>query len=81
LREAGGGGDDGTMPPGMDSRVTSLETKVSDIAADIRVMVKDVAEIKGKLSNMPTTFQITSWFVAVAFGLTALVFAIARAVK
>jgi hypothetical protein len=81
LRETGGGGDDGDMPPTLEARVSALETKVSEIWTDARSLVKDVAEIKGKLSNMPTTFQIVSWFVGVALGLVALVFTIARLMK
>ena len=81
LRESGGSGDDGGMPPSLDMRVSALEQKVSEIASDAKSLVKDVAEIKGKLSNMPTTFQIVSWFVGVAIGLVALVFTIARLMK
>jgi hypothetical protein len=44
-------------------------------------MIKDVAEIKGKISQMPTTFQMQAWFVGVSLGLVALVFAVARALK
>ena len=43
-------------------------------------LVKDVAEIKGRLSQMPTTFQMLTWYVGVALGLTGLVFAIARTI-
>ncbi|MFN3075498.1 MAG: hypothetical protein ABT940_01180 [Alphaproteobacteria bacterium] len=48
-----------------------LETKVDGL-------VRDVAEIKGKLSSMPTTFQMLTWYVTVAVALAGLVFAIAR---
>lgn len=68
-----GPGNDGGMPPD-DKRITALEGKVDQLRVDL-------AEIKGRLANMPTTFQLVSWFVGVAIGLTALVFAIARTVK
>ena len=68
------GGHDGGMPPDLDKRVTALEGKVDQVRVDL-------AEIKGRLTNMPTTFQLVSWFVGVAIGLTALVFTIARTVK
>ena len=81
LRNTGDGGDDGGMSLPLEMRFGALEAKVSEIAADVRAMVKDVAEIKGKLSNAPTTFQIISWFIGVSFGLVALVFTIARLLK
>lgn len=74
LRAGGDDGHDGGMPPDLDKRVTALETKVDQARVDL-------AEIKGRLANMPTTFQLVSWFIGVAIGLTALVFTIARTVK
>jgi hypothetical protein len=70
LAKAGGGGDNGGMDDVL-RRVTALE-------GDMKALAKDVAEIKGKLSNMPTTFQMATWFLGVAIGLTSLVFAIAK---
>lgn len=75
------GGDNGGMPPDLDPRVKALEAKTSEIGIDVRAMIKDVAEIKGKISQMPTTFQMQAWFVGVSLGLVALVFAVARALK
>ena len=40
-----------------------------------------VKEIKGKICQMPTTFQMEAWFVGVSLGLVALVFAVARALR
>jgi hypothetical protein len=48
---------------------------------DVRAVIKDVAEIKGKISRIPTTFQMQAWFVGVSLGLVALVFAVSRALK
>jgi hypothetical protein len=79
LPTGGGSGYDGTMPPSLEARVNTLETKVSEIASDMKTVVKDVAEIKGKLSNMPTTFQLLSWQIGISIGLVALVATIVRA--
>lgn len=70
------------MPPDdLDPRVRALEADSKEMKADVKTLVREVAEIKGRLANMPTTFQLVSWFVGVSIGLTALVFTIARSVK
>jgi hypothetical protein len=74
-------GDNGGMPPDLDARVKALEARASEIGVDVRAVIKDVAEIKGKISQMPTTFQMQAWFLGVSLGLVALVFAVARAFK
>jgi hypothetical protein len=74
-------GDNGGMPPDLDARVKALEARTSEIGVDVRALIKEAAEIKGKISQMPTTFQMQAWFVGVSMGLVALVFAVARAVK
>lgn len=83
---AGGGGSGGDAD--MSARVERLEADVKEIKADVKGMAKDqqalradIAEIKGRLSQMPTTFQMVTWLVGVAMGLVALVFTVARAVK
>ena len=81
LRGDRDGGDGGGMPPDLDARVKVLEARTSEISVDVRAVIKDVAEIKGKISQMPTTFQMQAWFVGVSLGLVALVFAVARALK
>jgi hypothetical protein len=81
LRGNPDGGDNGGMPPDLDARVKALEARTSEIGVDVRAVIKDVAEIKGKISQMPTTFQMQAWFVGVSLGLVALVFAVARALK
>jgi hypothetical protein len=75
------GSDNGGMPPDLDARVKALEARTSEIGVDVRAVIKDVAEIKGKISQMPTAFQMQAWFVGVSLGLVALVFAVARALK
>jgi hypothetical protein len=73
LRDKDGGSNDGGMEALL-KRVETLET-------DLKAVGRDIAEVKGKLSQMPTTFQLMSWFVGVAFALTLLVFTIAKTVK
>ncbi len=81
MRGGRDGGDNGGMPPDLDARVKALEARTSEIGVDVRAVIKDVAEIKDKISQMPTTFQMRAWFVGVSLGLVALVFAVARALR
>lgn len=73
LPPGGDGGHDGGMSD-LEKRVGSLETKVDQMRVDL-------AEIKGRISQIPTTWQMATWFVGVSMGLVALVFTIARAMK
>jgi hypothetical protein len=50
-RRGGSGPDD----PGIEARFVKLEADVAEIRAEIRVIRLDLAEIKGKLSSVPTT--------------------------
>lgn len=92
LKVYNSGSVDGSSGPphdgGMDDvirRVDVLEGDVKEVKADLKVLVKEVsairermAGIEGRLSNLPTAFQMQSWFVAVALGLVGLVFTIAK---
>ena len=60
LRGNPDGGDNGGMPPDLDARVKALEARTSEIGVDVRAVIKDVAEIKGKISQMPTTTCVRS---------------------
>lgn len=87
LPEPGGGGQDGGMSD-LKKRVGTLEAKVDILIVDVREVKsathslrEAVAEIRGKISQMPTTWQMATWFVGVSMGLVVLVFAIARAMK
>jgi len=77
LAERGGGGYDGGM---LEARVAALEIDVKEVKLSLVAIKEKLAGIEGKLSNMPTTFQMLTWFVGVAIGLVGLVFAIARLV-
>ena len=68
------GGGDGPHDPGMEARVAKLE----EAAASMRL---ELAEIKGKISNLPTTWQLVGVNFGLAIGVAALVFAIVRAMK
>ena len=67
---ATGGG--GPHNPDMEARVAKLEEAVTAIRLDI-------AEMKGKISNLPTTWQLVGVNFGLAVGIGGLVFAIARA--
>jgi hypothetical protein len=58
----------------MEIRVAKLE----DALAAMRV---DLAEMKGGISNLPTTWQLVGVNFALAIGIAGLVFAVARAMK
>lgn len=51
------GGGDGTSG-GMETRVKALEDKFDKIDSKLDGIVKDAAEIKGRLSSMPSTWQV-----------------------
>lgn len=79
-----GSGDDGGMPPALEARVAALEQKVDTLLADTRdikasliVIRESSAELKGKVSQIPTWWQ----FLLGLLGVAGLVFAIARAMK
>ena len=75
-----GGGPSGSGTDDLVRRVGALESVVGRVNDKADTLIKDVAEIKGRLSQMPTTFQMLTWFVGVALGLVGLVFAVARSV-
>jgi len=54
LAPSGGGPHD----PGMEARVSVLESDVKDIKSDLRRIMLDTAEIKGRVSQMPTSVQL-----------------------
>jgi len=70
--------DIAALKTGIGADIAGLKTGVG---ADIAGLRSDIAEIRGRLTNMPTTFQVLTWFIGVTIGLTALVFTIARVVR
>jgi hypothetical protein len=71
---AGGGGGPHDPDMELERRVTKLEDAVLGIRLDI-------AEIKGKISNMPSTWQLLGVNFGLAIGVAGLVFAVARMMK
>ena len=59
----GGGGE--PHPQLMEQRVTALENDMREIRADLKRLVLDVAEMKGRLSQMPTTVQLIGLIFAI----------------
>lgn len=70
--EAGGGGP---HYPDMEARVASLEADMKEVKTDLKRIGLDVAEIKGRVSNLPSTLQI----VFIQAALTLSTFGIAAA--
>jgi hypothetical protein len=50
LRGGRDGGDNGDVPPDLETRVKTLEARTSEIGVDVRALMKGVAEIKGRIS-------------------------------
>jgi hypothetical protein len=51
-------GGSGPNDPGTGARIARLEGAIDEVRTDLKAVRLDVAEIKGKLSNVPTTFQL-----------------------
>lgn len=66
---------DGPHDPGMEARVAALEADMKEIKSDPKRIGLDVAEIKGRVSNIPTAIQL----VFIQAGLTLSTFGIAVA--
>jgi hypothetical protein len=66
-------GGDYPQGSGLEARVSAVETRLARIESAVDAMRLDLAEIKGKLSNMPTTVTLFGLIVTVfaaAFGLS-----------
>ena len=72
-----GSGDDGGMPPALEQKVDTLLADTRDIKASLTAIRESSAELKGKVSQIPTWWQ----FFLGLLGVAGLVFAIARAMK
>ena len=59
-----GSGGDGTSGI-MEQKVAVLESDVKEIKADLKILIKDVAELKGKVSHLPATLQMLGFVVAI----------------
>ncbi|MGV3491561.1 MAG: hypothetical protein ACO1OG_09595 [Devosia sp.] len=63
-----GGGGGSTFDP-MEDRVRKLEEEAKDAKSDLKAIRIDLAEIKGRLSGMPTTWQMLGFIIAVAIAM------------
>ena len=57
----GGGGSSGELA----QKGAVFEADVKEIKADLKTLIKDVAELKGKVSQLPTTLQMLGFVVAI----------------
>lgn len=66
--KSGGGG--GTFD-GMEARVKHLEDDMKEVKADLKALMKDVAEIKGKIGMLPGWggLMLVTGFIIGAVGL------------
>lgn len=60
-RDLKNGGGGGTFD-GMNARVAALEADMKEVRSDLKAIRIDTAEIKGKLSNIPSTWQMIGVF-------------------
>lgn len=67
---SGGGG--GTFD-GMEERVERLEDDLKDARGDLKAIRLDLAEIKGRIVSMPTTWQMLGFIIAVAVAMFTVV--------
>ena len=58
------GGDGGGTSDGMEARVKRLEDDGKELRQDLKTIMRDLSEIKGRVNAMPTTWQMVSFVVA-----------------
>jgi hypothetical protein len=73
---SGGGG----YPQGssLEARVTAVEVRLTRIETAVDGIRLDLAEIKGKLSNLPTTFQLLYMQAGLILAIFAAAFGLLR---
>jgi hypothetical protein len=71
-------GGSGPYDPGTEARVAKLEAAVDEIRADVKAIRLDLPEIKGKLSNVPTTFQLVFMQAALILAIFAGAFGLSK---
>jgi hypothetical protein len=65
----------------LERRVGSLEAKADRILVDLAGVRVELAELRGKVSQLPTVWILVFANFGLAVTVSALVFAIARAMK
>jgi hypothetical protein len=58
-------GDGGGTSGGMDARLSALESRFDRFEAKLDTLIKDVAEMKGRISAMPSTWQLLGMILAI----------------
>lgn len=61
-------GNQGGEPPrgdDLEARVTRLEKQFDKLDGKVDTLVRDVAEIKGRINAMPTTWQLVGLIIAI----------------
>jgi hypothetical protein len=68
--------------PNLEARLARLETDVDEIRKELQAIRVDLARIEGRLTNLPTTFQLVfmlaAFTVATFVGATGLSLAVLR---
>lgn len=64
-------GDGGGTFNGMEARVKRLEDDMREVKTDLKTLIRDVSEIKGRVANMPSTWQM----IGISAGLIGIVIA------
>jgi hypothetical protein len=75
------GGGDGTSGGMLEARVGRLEDDMKEVKVDLKALRVDVAEMKGKISALPTTWQIAIWFFGANAALLACAASLAKFMK
>ncbi len=67
----------------VEGRLDRVEQRLDRIEVLLERVTVDIAELKGRVSQMPTSFQLVSWGlslnVGLMIGMSGLVYAVARA--
>jgi hypothetical protein len=66
-------GDGNGTSDDMEARVKRLEDDSKEMRADLKAIRVDLAEIKGRMSAMPTTWQMVGLIVAMAVAIFTVV--------
>jgi DNA repair ATPase RecN len=63
----------------VEARLDRLEALMTELVADVKRLTVEVAELKGKISQQPTFWQLVFANVGTVLATSGLVFAVARA--
>jgi len=76
--EVSSGGGDYSQGSSLEARVTAVEVRLTRIETAVDAIRLDLAEIKGKLSNLPTTFQLLYMQAGLILAIFAAAFGLLR---